>query len=97
MLTTVDNPFNPFTQFDEWFDWDARSGYNTPSVLARLVFSSNDMSAADQQLAIQVAIDEIVRENVTGVYRKVTSDGKPTTASAFDSDTWEMSEDAGSF
>jgi hypothetical protein len=71
MLTTVDNPHDPFTEWDEWFLWDQRAGYHTPGLLARIANSSNDLSDADQHMAIQVAIDEIVRENVLGVHRKV--------------------------
>lgn len=72
MLTTVDNPFDPFEQFDEWYVWDFNAGYHTPSLLDRIVISSDEMSEADQALAIQQAIDEIVRENVTGMFRKVS-------------------------
>lgn len=72
MLTTVDNPFDPFTQFDEWLSYDHQLGYDTPSLLARLTFSSDELSEADEQLAIQNAIDEIVSENVSGMFRKVS-------------------------
>lgn len=72
MLTTIDNPFNPFDQFDEWYAYDARKGYNTPSFLARIVMLSDDTSDSDQDAAIQIAIDEIVKENVSGIYKKVT-------------------------
>jgi hypothetical protein len=72
MLTTVDNPYDPFTEYDEWFAWDARAGYHSPSFLARLVVSYDELSLADQHLAIEEAIDEIVKENVLGIYRKVT-------------------------
>jgi hypothetical protein len=75
MLTTVDNPFNPFDQFDEWYVWDFNAGYHTPSLLDRIVISSDEMSEADQALAIQQAIDEIVRENVTGMFKKVAKNG----------------------
>jgi len=71
MLTTVDNPFNPHTHFDEWYAWDVNHGYGTSAFLARIVKTSEDLSEADQSLAIEMAIDEIVRENVTGMYRKV--------------------------
>ena len=71
MLTTVDNPFNPFTHFDEWYQWDEAAGYHTTSFLARIARTSDDLSEADQELAIDLAIDEIVRENVLGLYRKV--------------------------
>lgn len=71
MLTTTDNPFDPFTQFDEWFAYDRSQGYNTPGLLARICIISDDSSELDQVQAIQDAIDEIVRENVLGNLRKV--------------------------
>lgn len=72
MLTTIDNPYNPFDHFDEWSHWDVSNGYNTSAFLARVVIMSDELSEADQLLAIESAIDEIVRENVNGMYRKVT-------------------------
>lgn len=75
MLTTVDNPFDPFTQFDEWFAYDVSMGYNTSSLLARIVLSSDEMSDADQSLAIERAIDEVVLYNVSGMHRKVAAPG----------------------
>jgi hypothetical protein len=76
MLTTVDNPFDPFTQFEEWMVWDERAGYYTLSYLDRIAKSSNDTSDADQELAIRNAIDSIVKENVSGMWRKVTENGE---------------------
>lgn len=72
MLTTIDNPFDPFTQFDEWFAWDRQAGYNSPSLLARIANSSDELSDTDQVVAINEAIDEIVKENVSGMFRKVS-------------------------
>lgn len=72
MLTTVDNPFNPFTQPDEWYAYDVQMGYNSSSFLARIAKVSDDLSETDQALAIQDAIDEIVSENVSGMWRKVS-------------------------
>jgi hypothetical protein len=71
MLTTVDNPYNPFIQFDEWLQYDERSGYYTTQYLARLTISSGDLSDADQSNAIEYAIDEAIRENINGMYRKI--------------------------
>lgn len=71
MLTTFDNPYDPFTQWDEWYAWDNTAGYCTPGLLARVSYSSDEISPADQFWAIQNAIDEIVRENVSGMHRKV--------------------------
>jgi hypothetical protein len=72
MLTTVDNPFNPFTRFDEWLEYDMRLGYHTLSFLDRIARLSPDLSDPDQALALQNAIDEIVSENVSGMWRKVS-------------------------
>ncbi len=74
MLTTVDNPFNPFTEFEEWLDYDTRMGYNTASFLDRIAKVSNELSQPDQAIAIRNAIDEIVQENVSGMWRKVSKD-----------------------
>lgn len=71
MLTTIDNPYNPETQWDEWFAYDAEQGYHTPDFLARIVVSSDELSELDQDLAREEAIDEIIRENVLGIYKKV--------------------------
>lgn len=70
-LTTVDNPFSPFDQFDEWYAWDLRAGYNTCSFLARILVDSDDLSDADNESAMEHAIDEIIQENILGIYRKV--------------------------
>lgn len=72
MLTTIDNPFNPVTQYDEWLQMDERLGHFTNSFLARIVRTSDSLSEADQDAAIEEAIDEIVKENVSGLYVKVS-------------------------
>ena len=78
MLTTTDNPYDPFTQFDDWYVWDQSAGYCTPGLLARVARTSTDLSDADQHVAIQQAIEEIVRENVSGVHTRVKKDDKQT-------------------
>ena len=72
MLTTTDNPFNPFTHFDEWFAFDTQKGYHTCAYLARIAKTSDELSQEDEDLAIEAAIDEIVELNVLGIYKKVT-------------------------
>ena len=74
MLTTVDNPYDPFTQWKEWYAFDTNSGYFSPGLLARIVKTSDDMSEAAQMQAIEDAIDEIVDINTLGVFRKVSRD-----------------------
>lgn len=73
MLSTVDNPFNPFTEYEEWRVFDEAHGYYTSQFLARIVKSSDELSDTDQSVAIETAITEIVEENVLGLYIKVTA------------------------
>ena len=72
MLTTIDNPFDPFTQFDEWLAFDEDNGYFTCAYLARVTITSDELSEADEELAIEDAIDEIIKYNVLGLYKKAT-------------------------
>lgn len=71
MLTTTDNPFDPFSEFDKWQNFDEGKGYFTCSYLARIANVSDELSEADEALEIERAIDEIVRFNLLGIYRKV--------------------------
>ena len=82
MLTTTDNPYNPFTEFKQWYVYDSMLGYHTPSYLARITKTSDELSKSDQELAIEYAIDEIVELNVIGVYRKVSQDSTFGTSTA---------------
>ena len=68
MLTTIDNPWNPWTHYDEWWQFDRQMGYDTPGFLARIANVSFDLSDADQGLAIEEAIKEICMYNVNGMY-----------------------------
>ena len=76
MLTTIDNPFNPFTHFDEWFAFDEEKGYHTCQFLARISRASSDMSDSDYEREYERAIDEIVKFNVRGIDKKVTDNSE---------------------
>jgi hypothetical protein len=72
MLTTTDNPFDPFEQFDEWQVYDESKGYHTCSYLARIVKTSDELSYEDEAFAIEQGIDEIISLNILGIYKKVS-------------------------
>ena len=72
-ITTIDNPFNPFTQFSEWYLYDVSMGYYTCSYLARIVNDTDDMSEKEKQEAYEHGIDEIIEHDFMNVYKKVTS------------------------
>lgn len=74
MLTTIDNPYNPFTQYDEWYALDRYLGHYTPEYLARIAIVSDGLSPADEVDAINQAINEIVMYNLNGLYCRVTAE-----------------------
>jgi hypothetical protein len=74
MLTTIDNPFNPFMQFDEWYAFDEGKGYHTCSYLARIAITSDELSEEEQDNEIELAIDEVVKLDVLGIYRRIEKD-----------------------
>ena len=73
-LTTFDNPYNPFEQFDLWLLFDKEKGYNTCEYLARIVNLTNDMSEKEIDVATDRAIDDIIVNDPFGIYKKVTSE-----------------------
>ena len=76
MLTTVDNPFDPFEQFTSWFMFDVEKGYNSCSYLDRIAKFSDDMSQAEIDAETERAIDEIIITNPLGIYKKVRKNDK---------------------
>ena len=76
MVTTVDNPHDPFTDFKAWYQFDTAHGYHTAALLGRLTFSSSELSEKDQRQAVESAVNEIVSENISGVFIKVTREVK---------------------
>lgn len=76
MLTTIDNPFNPHTDWEAWYAWDVTHGYHTCEYLARIVITSYDLGDGMIDKDIDDAIDEIVSLNINGKYAKVTKEFK---------------------
>lgn len=72
LLTTVDNPYNPFTEFDKWFAFDSSKGYNTCGLVERLLISAPELSDADQRLALKDAQRRALELNLYGVHKIVT-------------------------
>lgn len=71
-LTTVDNPFDPFEQFDKWFQFDVEKGYYSCSRLARIAKIEDDFTQIEIESEIERAIDEIIMYDPLGIYKKVS-------------------------
>ena len=76
MLTTFDNPFDPFDQFDSWINFDMEKGYNSCAYLARIAFTSDSLSDAENEQEVERAIDEIIRYDFMNIYKKVVRDSE---------------------
>ena len=74
MLTTVDNPFDPFEQFTSWFMFDEEKGYHTCSYLGRIARTSDQLSEEENELENERAIDEILKYDFRNIYKKVVRD-----------------------
>lgn len=74
-ITTTDNPYDPFDNYDLWKRYDENSGYFSESYVARIARVSDDMTEQEFEDAVEEAIDEIVSFNLTNSeadYKKVT-------------------------
>lgn len=70
-VTTIDNPFDPFSQFDSWYAFDVEKGYYTCSRIARLTNLTDEMSEAERDNENERAIDKLIEIDVLDIYRKV--------------------------
>lgn len=72
-ITTRDNPYDPFKRFEEWFIYDVSKGYNSCAYLARIARTSDALSDEENAKEVERAIDEIIKYDITGMYRKVVA------------------------
>ena len=75
MITTSDNPYDPFTHYDEWDAFDRINGYYTSAYLARETNTSHELPESLYEEEVENKIDEMVKMNLTGkegvYYKKV--------------------------
>lgn len=65
LVTTTDNPWNPYTQFEEWNEFDQAHKYNTLSYLARIYQGASQTSLSEQHYSWLMALNEVVEMNPT--------------------------------
>lgn len=71
LLTTFDNPFNPFEDFASWQMFDMQKGYNSSERLMRIAILTDDMTQKEIDVEIERAIDEIIAHDFTNNFKKV--------------------------
>lgn len=70
-ITTMDNPYDPFDQFDSWYMFDIDHGYNSCAYLDRIAHTSDSLSDSENDNEIERAIDEIIKFDPFNIYKKV--------------------------
>lgn len=70
-LTTTDNPYDPFDEFDNWFLFDVEKGYNTCDYIARIAKTSDLFTDKENNDEVERAIDEIIKYDFRNIYKKV--------------------------
>lgn len=73
-LTTVDNPFDPFNEFLDWYLFDMEKGYNSCSILARLTTERDDMTMEEEAADTENAINRLIEADPLNLYVKVKRD-----------------------
>ena len=71
MLTTIDNPYNPFDNFKAWYLFDVQNGYNCCSYVARIAKTSDEFTDFENNQEIERAIDEIIEHDFMNIYVKI--------------------------
>jgi len=75
-ITTLDNEFNPFEEFDKWKQRDEELGYDTCSTLDRIHGSTIELSNELNEILLEKTIDNLLREFSFVDYIKVYDDDK---------------------
>lgn len=70
-LTTFDNPYDPFENFDAWNRFDTDKGYCSCSYLDRIARTSDQLTDEENEREIERAIDEIIKYDFRNIYKKV--------------------------
>ena len=71
MLSTKDNPYDPFEDFESWFAYDTRMGYGSCSFLARVANTSSELSDEENNLERERAMTEIIANDPTQMFIRV--------------------------
>lgn len=73
-ITTIDNPWNPYTDFLKWWEHDHEFGYNTLEMVAYFAKTSTELEEEDYIDEVSYAIDKVLEINPFGRHIKIYED-----------------------
>lgn len=73
-ITTIDNPFDPFKDFDDWFQFDIEKGYYSCSKIARIAENIENAEEKQEDELLEEAIDRLIEIDPLDLYRKLVKE-----------------------
>ena len=73
-LTTSDNPYSYFKEYDEWQGYENMTGNRATRMLGRFAYTSDQLSVEVNEAEIERAIDEIIKYDPTNTFIKETGE-----------------------
>ena len=68
LLTTIDNPYNPFVDFSSWYMFDCEKGHNTSARLARIANIDCEMTQKEIDEETERAMNLIAKYDFEDKY-----------------------------
>lgn len=69
-ITTIDNPYNPFTEFTDWYSFDCLHNYGTTEKLSRVCSISDAFTDEENAEEIESGVDALLAVDFLGLYKK---------------------------
>ena len=74
LLSTYDNPYSPFDEFDRWYEFDTFHNYNSLEYIDRIAQTNPNDSIESRSKKVNEAIDQIIKFDPLNIYRKVSKE-----------------------
>ena len=71
LLTTIDNPYNPFDDFSNWYAFDMEKGHNTCDLIGRLAQLRDDMTQREEEEEYARVAEFILYHDPHDKYKKI--------------------------
>ncbi len=72
-MTTIDNPYSYYDEFDKWYQYDMLQGYDTCGLIARIARTSEAFSDEENQKLINKAIDDWIEADPLHLYIRISN------------------------